>query len=117
MTEQYSDADECAAAWAAAARAAGVDPAEYDQRADIDAAMSAHRGRVRAESPYWRVRYRHLRGYMVSRSFPTQAAAQEFIDVNAMVHPLPDRELINPAGEVIAPRDPAEVVAKVARHM
>jgi hypothetical protein len=99
---EYSDEAECAAAWESAARAAGADPAEYGQQADIDAAMSAHRGRVRPESPYWRVRYRHLRGYMVARSFPSQEKAQEFIDVNAMVHPLPDRQLISPAGEVIA---------------
>lgn len=37
----------------------------------------------------WKVSYIHLKGYRVSRTFDTQEAAQEFIDVNAMVCPLP----------------------------
>jgi hypothetical protein len=37
----------------------------------------------------YKVSYIHLRGYRVSRIFDTREAAQEFIDVNAMVCPLP----------------------------
>jgi hypothetical protein len=37
----------------------------------------------------WKVSYIHLKGYRVSRTFDTREAAQEFIDVNAMVYPLP----------------------------
>jgi hypothetical protein len=37
----------------------------------------------------YRVSYYHGKGYRVSRSFPTYAAAQEFVDANALVYPLP----------------------------
>jgi hypothetical protein len=37
--------------------------------------------------------YIHLRGYRVSRSFTSAKARQEFIDVNAMVSPLPGLRL------------------------
>ena len=37
----------------------------------------------------WHVSYIHLSGCRVSRSFTSREAAQEFIDVNAMVFPLP----------------------------
>jgi len=48
----------------------------------------------------WKVRYTHLRGYGVSRSFTDKAGALEFISVNAMVHRLPNCELVSPDGEV-----------------
>jgi hypothetical protein len=35
------------------------------------------------------VSYIHGRGYRVRRAFRTMAEAQEFINVNAMVYPLP----------------------------
>jgi len=41
----------------------------------------------------WKVSYIHLRGYRVSRTFTSRKAAQEFIDVNAMVCPLPGVKL------------------------
>jgi len=41
----------------------------------------------------FQVSYLHLLGYRVIRRFDTREAAQEFIDVNAMVHPLPGCEL------------------------
>lgn len=41
----------------------------------------------------WRVSYTHLHGYGVCRNFDTKAAAQEFIDVNAMIWPLPNCKL------------------------
>jgi hypothetical protein len=40
------------------------------------------------------VYYRHHNGYQVRRAFRTLAEAREFIDVNAMVCPLPDVKLI-----------------------
>jgi hypothetical protein len=43
------------------------------------------------------VSYIHLAGYRVRRSFPTLAKAQEFIDVNAMVQPLPGVRLYSEA--------------------
>lgn len=46
-------------------------------------------------SPYWSVFYQHSRGYRVRRTFSSQEAAQEFIDVNAMVFPLPLANLVN----------------------
>lgn len=49
-------------------------------RAALDAAPAASA---------WRVSYLHLRGYRVARTFDTPAEAREFIDVNAMVCPLP----------------------------
>ena len=33
----------------------------------------------------FKVTYTHLRGYRVSRTFPTREAAQEFIDINVMI--------------------------------
>lgn len=44
----------------------------------------------------FRVSYIHGKGYRVSRAFPTREAAQEFIDVNAMVYPLPGVRLEEP---------------------
>lgn len=44
----------------------------------------------------WTVRYRHGAGYMVRRTFTGIAKAQEFIDVNAMVFPLPCVSLHGP---------------------
>jgi hypothetical protein len=44
----------------------------------------------------WIVRYEHMRGYMVRRTFPNRAKADEFISVNAMVHPLPCMSLHGP---------------------
>jgi hypothetical protein len=35
-----------------------------------------------------------MRGYRVSRTFDTREAAQEFIDLNALVYPLPGVKLI-----------------------
>lgn len=43
----------------------------------------------------FKVRYTHLLGYGVSRTFPTREAAQELIDVNAMIQRLPNCELID----------------------
>lgn len=37
----------------------------------------------------WKVSYLHMRNYRVSRTFNTKQGAQEFIDNNAMVYPLP----------------------------
>lgn len=37
----------------------------------------------------FKVSYIHLAGYRVSRTFDNRELAQEFIDVNAMVCPLP----------------------------
>ena len=37
----------------------------------------------------FKVSYIHSRGYRVSRTFSTREEAQEFIDVNAMICPLP----------------------------
>lgn len=45
---------------------------------------------------YFKVSYIHLQGCRVSRTFDTVAAAQEFIDVNAMVFPLPGVRLEGP---------------------
>ncbi len=36
-----------------------------------------------------KVSYFHLKGYRVSRVFDSREAAQQFVDVNAMVFPLP----------------------------
>ena len=52
-------------------------------------------------SCYWRVSYFHSAGYRVSRPFDSRADAQEFIDNNAMVYPLPGVKLIDPDGNVI----------------
>lgn len=41
----------------------------------------------------FKVSYIHLKGYRVSRVFNTREEAQGFIDVNAMVFPLPGVEL------------------------
>lgn len=46
-------------------------------------------------SAYWSVFYQHSRGYRVRRTFSSQEAAQEFIDANAMVFPLPLANLVN----------------------
>lgn len=40
--------------------------------------------------------YIHLKGYRVVRNFHTAKARQEFIDVNAMICPLPGLQLIDP---------------------
>jgi hypothetical protein len=37
----------------------------------------------------YKVSYIHSQDYRVSRTFPTREAAQEFIDVNALICPLP----------------------------
>lgn len=42
-----------------------------------------------ATGTYYKVSYTHLQGYRVSRAFDTPEAAQEFVDVNAMICPLP----------------------------
>jgi hypothetical protein len=44
----------------------------------------------------FKVSYIHLKGYRVSRAFDTAEAAQEFIDVNAMVWPLPGLRMTGP---------------------
>lgn len=49
----------------------------------------------------WKVFYRHSAGCMVSRSFNTEAEAQEFIDVNAMVYPLPCCSLVGPSDMIV----------------
>jgi hypothetical protein len=41
----------------------------------------------------YKVSYLHSAGYRVSRTFDTRAAAQEFIDNNALVYPLPSVRL------------------------
>jgi hypothetical protein len=41
------------------------------------------------EQKMFKVSYIHMRGYRVSRIFDTREAAQEFINANAMVFPLP----------------------------
>jgi hypothetical protein len=41
------------------------------------------------QEPLFKVSYLHLSGCRVSRTFDTRADAQEFIDVNALVFPLP----------------------------
>ena len=43
--------------------------------------------------PY-KVSYLHLRGYRVSRTFASREDAQQFIDNNALIWPLPGVELI-----------------------
>jgi hypothetical protein len=47
------------------------------------------------ESKFWSVFYQHGRGYRVRRSFLSREAAQDFIDTNAMVFPLPLVNLVN----------------------
>lgn len=37
----------------------------------------------------YKVHYRHMAGYDVYHAFPTKTEAEEFISVNALVHPLP----------------------------
>jgi hypothetical protein len=49
----------------------------------------------------WEVNYIHMLGYRVSRTFSTREAAQEFIDVNAMVCPLPGVRLTGPDGNEV----------------
>jgi len=44
---------------------------------------------VIVEQKMFKVSYIHMRGYRVSRIFDTREAAQEFINANAMVFPLP----------------------------
>jgi hypothetical protein len=52
----------------------------------------------------WKVFYIHHTAnssYYVSRTFPTLEKAQEFKDVNAMVHPLPGVYIEDPNGNRI----------------
>ena len=55
----------------------------------------------------WNVYYLHhvMDGtgtrYMVRRAFDSRELAQEFIDVNAMVHPLPRCYMEDPDGNVV----------------
>lgn len=61
----------------------------------------------RAAYEGFRVTYDHMRGYPVSRTFPTREAAQEFIDNNALVFPLPNCSGVVPAdGPDITNRGP-----------
>ena len=41
----------------------------------------------------WYVSYLHGQGYRVRRQFDTRELAQQFVDVNALVYPLPGVEL------------------------
>jgi hypothetical protein len=46
--------------------------------------------------PQFKVSYLHLQGYRVSRTFNSRQAAQDFIDVNALVCPLPGCRGVEP---------------------
>src|SRR5690348_9392341 len=59
---------------------------EWPSRADDG--RPQHKG-----ADMFKVSYIHMQNYRVSRRFETREAAQEFIDVNAMVYPLPGVEL------------------------
>jgi hypothetical protein len=55
---------------------------------------------------YWYVSYLHYANtygnpYRVRRNFDDRKAAEEFISVNAMVHPLPGVRLIDPEGNEV----------------
>lgn len=61
---------------------------------------------TRETEPAFKVSYIHLQGYRVSRTFDTREAAQEFIDVNAMIQPLPGvrlEEMPQPVAEMSTP--------------
>lgn len=49
----------------------------------------------------WTVNWIHLKGYRVSRVFRTQEQAEEFIEANALVCPLPGLRFTGPNGIII----------------
>lgn len=68
------------------------------------------------QQPY-KVSYVHMRQYRVSRRFDSREAAQEFIDINAAVCPLPGVRLEGPMFEALTQGEIIELTDKLGRAL